>query len=70
MVRGTHHMTLPNPHEGGIGRHFLVRILREAGISHQVAYSLGEKPERFRRGRLPVEMPFGLVGTSDGEGRK
>jgi hypothetical protein len=35
MVRGTHHMTLPNPHEGDIGRHFLLRILREAGISRQ-----------------------------------
>jgi predicted RNA binding protein YcfA (HicA-like mRNA interferase family) len=35
MVRGTQHVVLPNPHEGDIGRHFLLRILREAGISRE-----------------------------------
>lgn len=35
MVRGTQHITLPNPHQGDIGRHFLLRILREAGVSRQ-----------------------------------
>jgi hypothetical protein len=35
MVRGTQHVTLPNLHESDIGRHFLLRILREAGISRE-----------------------------------
>jgi predicted RNA binding protein YcfA (HicA-like mRNA interferase family) len=34
MVRGDITVWLPNPHEGDIGRDFLARILRQAGIEH------------------------------------
>jgi predicted RNA binding protein YcfA (HicA-like mRNA interferase family) len=33
MVRGDTTITLPNPHQSDIGRDFLARILRQAGIS-------------------------------------
>ena len=33
MVRGALSVTIPNPHEGGIGLDLLTRILRLAGIS-------------------------------------
>ena len=32
MVKDDVTVRLPNPHQGDIGRHFLVRILRQAGI--------------------------------------
>jgi len=32
MVRNNVTVWLPNPHEGDIGRDFLARILRQAGI--------------------------------------
>jgi hypothetical protein len=34
MVRGETRLALPNPHHGDISRHFLARILRQAGITH------------------------------------
>ena len=33
MIQGGITITLPNPHQGDIGREFLARILRQAGIS-------------------------------------
>jgi len=33
MVKGNLRLTLPNPHEGEIGRDLLSRILKQAGIS-------------------------------------
>ena len=33
MVRNGISVWIPNPHEGDIGREFLMRILRQAGIS-------------------------------------
>jgi len=33
MVRGQLRLTLPNPHQGEIGKDLLARILRQAGIS-------------------------------------
>jgi predicted RNA binding protein YcfA (HicA-like mRNA interferase family) len=33
MVRGSLKVWIPNPHEGGIGRNFLRKILKQAGIS-------------------------------------
>jgi hypothetical protein len=35
MARGTQRVILSNPHEGDIGRRFLLRILREAGINRE-----------------------------------
>mgnify|MGYP001608041703 CR=1 FL=1 len=35
MVRGTHKLAVPNPHEGEISRDLLARILRQAGISKE-----------------------------------
>ena len=32
MIRDNTTITIPNPHSGGIGKDFLVRILRQAGI--------------------------------------
>jgi hypothetical protein len=32
MVKGGLRLYIPNPHEGDIGREFLARILRQAGI--------------------------------------
>ena len=33
MVRGQVTLTIPNPHQGDIGRELLSRILRQAGLS-------------------------------------
>lgn len=33
MIQGDITITLPNPHQSDIGREFLARILRQAGIS-------------------------------------
>jgi predicted RNA binding protein YcfA (HicA-like mRNA interferase family) len=33
MIRGELTLTLPNPHQGDIGRDLLTRILRQAGLS-------------------------------------
>ena len=33
MVRGQTTLTIPNPHQGDIGRGLLARILRQAGLS-------------------------------------
>jgi hypothetical protein len=33
MIKGELTLTLPNPHQGDIGRDLLVRILRQAGLS-------------------------------------
>lgn len=33
MVKGTHKLHIPNPHEGDISKHLLSQILRQAGIS-------------------------------------
>jgi predicted RNA binding protein YcfA (HicA-like mRNA interferase family) len=35
MVRGTVRLILPNPHRSDIGRGFLARILRQAGVSRE-----------------------------------
>jgi predicted RNA binding protein YcfA (HicA-like mRNA interferase family) len=35
MIRETTTITIPNPHQGDIGRDFLVRILRQAGIDRE-----------------------------------
>lgn len=35
MVRGTLRVSIPNPHQGDIGRELLARILRQAGISRE-----------------------------------
>jgi len=35
MVKGDHTLTIPNPHQKDIGREFLARILRQAGISKE-----------------------------------
>lgn len=35
LVRGTKKITIPNPHHGDISREFLLRILREAGVSRE-----------------------------------
>ena len=32
MVRGTVSLHIPNPHQAGIGRDLLARILRQAGV--------------------------------------
>jgi predicted RNA binding protein YcfA (HicA-like mRNA interferase family) len=36
MVKGDLTLTVPNPHQKDIGREFLNRILRQAGISREV----------------------------------
>jgi len=33
LIRGRTRLTVPNPHAGDIGRDFLVRILRQAGVA-------------------------------------
>ena len=40
MVRGELALTLPNPHQGDIGRELLARILRQAGLSRREWKSL------------------------------
>lgn len=35
MAKGTQRLTLPNPHQGDIGRDLLARILRQAGIERE-----------------------------------
>ena len=35
MVKGQLRLTVPNPHQGEIGRDLLIRILRQAGISRK-----------------------------------
>lgn len=35
MIKGELRLRLPNPHHGEIGREFLSRILRQAGISRE-----------------------------------
>lgn len=35
MVKGTLHITIPNPHRGDISSAFLSRILRQADITRQ-----------------------------------
>ncbi len=35
MVKGDLRLTLPNPHQGEIGRDLLSRILKQAGISRE-----------------------------------
>lgn len=35
MRRGSRTAVLPNPHRGDIGREYLVRILRQAGITRE-----------------------------------
>ena len=35
MVKRDVRLTIPNPHQGDIGRELLARILRQAGISRQ-----------------------------------
>ncbi len=35
MVKGNLRLTLPNPHQGEIGRDLLSRILKQAGISRE-----------------------------------
>jgi len=41
MVKGVVRLTIPNPHQGDIGRELLARILRQAGISHEQWKQLG-----------------------------
>jgi hypothetical protein len=36
MMKGTLTVTLPNPHKSDIGKEFLVRILKQAGIDKKV----------------------------------
>ena len=35
MVKGELTLTVPNPHEGDIGRDLLARILRQAGLTRR-----------------------------------
>lgn len=35
MIKGDLALTLPNPHQGDIGRELLARILRQAGITRE-----------------------------------
>ena len=35
LVKGQLTLTLPNPHQGEIGRELLTRILRQAGLSRR-----------------------------------
>ena len=41
MIKGDLTLTLPNPHQGDIGRELLKRILRQAGISREQWEKLG-----------------------------
>jgi predicted RNA binding protein YcfA (HicA-like mRNA interferase family) len=41
MIKGDLTLTLPNPHQGDIGRELLARILRQAGISREEWERLG-----------------------------
>ena len=41
MIKGDLTLTLPNPHQGDIGRELLIRILRQAGISKEEWEKLG-----------------------------
>ena len=41
MIKGDLTLTLPNPHQGDIGRELLSRILRQAGISREEWEELG-----------------------------
>jgi predicted RNA binding protein YcfA (HicA-like mRNA interferase family) len=41
MLKGDLALTLPNPHQGEIGRDLLARILRQAGISRDAWERLG-----------------------------
>ena len=36
MEKGSLTVTLPNPHKGDIGKEFLIRILKQAGIDRKV----------------------------------
>ncbi len=36
MEKGDLTVTIPNPHKGDIGKDFLVRILKQAGIDRKV----------------------------------
>jgi hypothetical protein len=35
MLKGELTLTLPNPHQGDVGRELLARILRQAGLSRR-----------------------------------
>ncbi len=35
MMRGTHRLTLPNPHHSEIGTELLSRLLRQIGVSRE-----------------------------------
>lgn len=35
MVKGVSRIIIPNPHRGEIGREYLARLLRQAGISRE-----------------------------------
>ncbi len=35
MVKGNLRLTIPNPHQGGIGKDLLSRILKQAGVSRE-----------------------------------
>jgi predicted RNA binding protein YcfA (HicA-like mRNA interferase family) len=41
MMKGDLTLTLPNPHQGDVGRELLARILRQAGISREQWERLG-----------------------------
>ncbi|MFH1921040.1 MAG: type II toxin-antitoxin system HicA family toxin [Planctomycetota bacterium] len=41
MIKGDLTLTLPNPHQGDIGRELLIRILRQGGISREEWEKLG-----------------------------
>lgn len=41
MIKDSLTLTLPNPHQGDIGRELLARILRQAGISREEWETLG-----------------------------
>jgi hypothetical protein len=35
LVRGTHRVHIPNPHEGEISKNLLNRLLKQAGVSRE-----------------------------------
>jgi hypothetical protein len=35
LQRGATRLTIPNPHQGDIGRELLIRLLRQAGIDRK-----------------------------------
>ena len=41
MIKGDLTLTLPNPHQGDVGRELLRRLLRQAGISREEWEGLG-----------------------------